>query len=366
MRNYLVAFIYLAAPLLIIYLFQNFRFFSKIGTVLMAYGVGIIMSLSGMMRGGSAEELQQLGNMQNWFMNLTVPIAIPLMLFSSHFTLWFKTLNKTLTTLLAGIIAILTTITIAYFVFRNTDIPDLGNISAMLVGMYTGGAMNFASLKQILNVSNNTYILVQTFDTALSFFLLMFIISGGYKIFRKILPYGKSRQVAAGLPENAPLLMVKDNFEDYSGMLKKNVAGKLLIALLLSVACLGIGAGISMLAVSSLNELIIILTITTLAIAASFWKKIREIPKTFELGMYFILVFSIVIASLFDVRTLFLRESMNTLAMVAFVLVVSVLLHLILARIFRVEGDLFTVSHIALLFSPPFVPPVASAMNNRR
>lgn len=82
--------------------------------------------------------------------------------------------------------------------------------------------------------------------------------------------------------------------------------------------------------------------------------------------MYFILVFSIVIASLFDVRTLFLRESMNTLALVAFILVVSVLLHLILARVFRVEGDLFTVSHIALLFSPPFVPPVASAMKNRR
>ena len=52
--------------------------------------------------------------------------------------------------------------------------------------------------------------------------------------------------------------------------------------------------------------------------------------------------------------------------MVGFILVFSIFLHLMLAKLFRVEGDLFTVSHIALLFSPPFVPPVAAAMNNRR
>ena len=332
----------------------------------MAYCIGIIMSLSGMMKGGPAEEILQLENIQEWFMNLTVPIAIPLMLFSSHFKLWFKTMKKTFATLIAGIIAIFATIVIAYFLFRNTNIPEVGNVCSMLVGMYTGGTMNFASLQRILGVQEETYILVQTFDTALSFFLLMFVISVGYKIFRKILPYGKSTQVASGTPENETPSLVKENFEDYSGMFKNKVAAKLLVALSLSIACLGIGAGISMLAVGRLNDLIVILTITTLALAASFWKKIREIPKTFELGMYFILVFSIVIASQFDLRTLFMRESLSVLALVSFILVVSVFLHLILARIFRVEGDLFTVSHIALLFSPPFVPPVASAMNNRR
>ncbi len=56
MRNYLIAFIYVAAPILIIVLFRNFRFFSKIGTVIMAYGIGIIMSLSGIMRWGGSQK----------------------------------------------------------------------------------------------------------------------------------------------------------------------------------------------------------------------------------------------------------------------------------------------------------------------
>jgi len=40
--------------------------------------------------------------------------------------------------------------------------------------------------------------------------------------------------------------------------------------------------------------------------------------------------------------------------------------HLILSRILKVPGDLFTVAHVALLYSPPFVPPVAGAMHNKK
>ena len=365
MRVYLIALIYIAAPLLIIYLYQHSRFFSKIGTVMLAYAVGLIMAFSGLMK-APAEETEVLMSLQTWVMNLTVPLAIPLMLFSSHFTLWFRTLKKTFATLVAGIISILITITVAYFIFRETNIPDLWKTSGMLVGMYTGGVLNFASLKQVLNVDYDTYILVQTFDTALSFFLILFFLSGGYKIIRKILPFAKAKEIAVDVPNDTDAEVNKEKFEDYSGMFKKKIRRKLFVSLLLAIACLGIGAGISMLAGMGLNELIIILTITTLAITASFWKRIREIPKTFEFGMYFILIFSIVIASMFDIHTLFSRESLNLLTMIAFVLVFSILLHLLFARIFRVEGDLFTVSHIALLFSPPFVPPIAAAMNNRK
>lgn len=358
MRIYLIATIYVAVPILIMYLFQRFRFFSKIGTVLLAYAVGIVMALSGLMK-MPQEQTAALSTLQEWMMNLTVPIAIPLMLFSSHFVLWFKTLRKTMATLAAGIVSILITVTIAYLLFRSSDIPELWKSCGLLVGMYTGGTLNFVSLKTALRVPEDTYILVQTFEMALTFFFLLFILSGGYKLFRKILPHN-SREQANNKIE------VQETFENYSGMFKKGTFGRLLLALALSIACLALGAGLSMALGAGLNELIIILTITSLAIAASFVKKIREIPKTFEFGMYFILVFSIIIASMFDIHALFSRASLNIMGMIAFILVFSVLLHLLFAKIFKVEADLFTVSHIALLFSPPFVPPVAAAMNNRK
>jgi uncharacterized membrane protein len=51
---------------------------------------------------------------------------------------------------------------------------------------------------------------------------------------------------------------------------------------------------------------------------------------------------------------------------VAWVMLVAAGLHLLLCRIMHVSGDLFCVSQIALLCSPPFVPPVVGAMKNKK
>ncbi len=365
MNTFCIAFIYIAAPIAIILLYKRYKFFSKIGTVLMAYAVGIIMSVTGIM---DVPDTQQgtLQGVQEWLMNLTVPLAIPLMLFSSHFALWFATLKKTVAALCSGLIAVTITVTLAYMLFRNSGLPDAWKTAGLLVAMYTGGTLNFASLSRILEVDNSTYILVQTFDTFLGFLLLLFVIGGGYRLFRKLLPATGSASADRDAEASAKNGGTQEAFEDYSGMFARGTFGRLCGALGLSVACLAVGAGAALLLTGSLSELVVILTITTLAIAASFVQRIRQIPKTFELGMYFILLFSVVIASQFDISSLFSHESLTLLGMIGFVLITSVLIHLLLARLFKVEGDLFTVSHIGLLFSPPFIPPVVAAMNNRK
>ena len=45
---------------------------------------------------------------------------------------------------------------------------------------------------------------------------------------------------------------------------------------------------------------------------------------------------------------------------------VSVVVHLLFCRVGKVGGDLFTVAHVALLCSPPFVPPIVGAMVNKK
>ena len=41
------------------------------------------------------------------------------------------------------------------------------------------------------------------------------------------------------------------------------------------------------------------------------------------------------------------------------------ILHLILAKIFRVDADNFLITATAFIFSPPFVPVVANALKNK-
>jgi len=43
----------------------------------------------------------------------------------------------------------------------------------------------------------------------------------------------------------------------------------------------------------------------------------------------------------------------------------SLILHLILAKIFRIDADNFLITATAFIFSPPFVPLVANALKNK-
>lgn len=299
-------------------------------------------------------------------MNIAVPLAIPLMLFNCDFKLWTKALPKTLWALVGGVIAILVAVISGYFIFRNPigagqDAGYMENIAAMMTGIYTGGTMNFNALGAALTVDKSVMAIVLAFEMVLTTPYIFFIIGGGYKVFRKILPY-KENVTRRGRKDAE---IETNDVESYRGMFKKENVGGMFIGLGLSVLFLAVGAGLSLLITGKLNELVIILTITTLAIIASFFKKVRALPKTFELGMFFILIFSVIVASLFDIHSINSGAAMIGL-FVAWIMVISALLHLLFCRITKVSGDLFTVGQVALLCSPPFVPPVVGAMKNKK
>ena len=363
-RVIIITAIYLLFPILIVSAFHKWKPLQKIGTVIMAYTVGIILSLTGMVQFDiNSAEAVRFGQVQTWIMNLAVPIAIPLMLFNCDFKLWTKSLPKTFATLIGGLLSVLIAIVSAFFIFRNSGIENFHNVAGMMTGIYTGGTMNFYALGAALKVDPNVIMFVYTFEMLVTFPLILFITGGGYRFFRKILPF-KDASFFSG-KNGSSSEMEQNGIEDYTHMLNRKVFPKTLCGLLLSILFLAVGAALSLLLTGKLNEMIIILTITTLAIAASFSEKVRKLPKTFELGMIFILVFSIVVASQFNIYNI--QTSAATLFyFVLYVMLVSVLLHLLFCRMGKISGDLFTVAHIGLLCSPPFIPPVVGAMGNRK
>ena len=350
---------YFIIPILIILIFNKYRWAKSIGTVIMAYAVGIIAALIGFLPTGTEPGAEALESMQKTLMNVAVPLAIPLMLFNSDFKLWTKSLPKTMAVLLGGLVSILIAVVSGYFLFRNAGIPQFDRVAAMMTGIYTGGTMNFSALGNMLEVDPSIITLTLTFEEIATFPFIVFIVAGGYKFFRKLLP-AKTENNAAQTEET----FETESFENYKGMLQPKTFGRMMLGFLLSLGMLAIGAGLSLLITHKLNELIVILTITTLAIAASFSPKVRALPKTFELGMFFILIFSVVVASKFDIHAI--KGSLQILWFILFVMLTSIVLHLIICKIFKVEGDLFTVGHISLLCSPPFVPPIVEALGNRK
>lgn len=368
-RAILILAIYLIGPVLIIESFKRWKWAQKIGTVLLAYAIGIILALTGAcFFAPETAEASTFEGVRDIIMKISVPLAIPLMLFNCDFRLWTKALPKTIWSLVGGLAAVVTAVLTGYLVFRNHGIPEFDKVAAMLTGIYTGGTMNFNALGASLGIDKTTMAIVLAFQMVITTPYIFFIIGGGYKLYRKALPYDditrRGRSNDTQKVESSKDTVTHD-MENYRGMFSRENVGGMLKGLGLSLLILAIGAGLALATTGTLNEMVIILTITTLAILASFSPKVRALPKTFELGMFFILVFSIIVASLFDIHSV----NMGSLMIGGFVLWIVLagsLLHLIFCRIAKVSGDLFTVSQIALLCSPPFVPPVVGAMGNRK
>ncbi|MBP5473200.1 MAG: DUF819 family protein [Bacteroidales bacterium] len=361
MNVYIITIVYLLFPAIIISLFKRYTVAQKIGTVIMAYAVGIIMALAGWIPTGDAQGAEKLQSIQKMLMNVTVPLAIPLMLFNSDFKLWTKSLPKTIIALIAGLVSIVVAIIIGYFVFRNAEIDEFSKIGALMTSIYTGGTMNFYAIGSALNVKADTIILAYTFEVIVTFPFILFLTAGGFKLFRKILPFPDESVTI----DESNIDISSNTFENYDGMLSKKHFPGMMVGLLISLGFLAIGAGLSLLITGGLNELVIILTITTLGIIASFNDKIRNLPKTFELGMFFILIFSIIVASQFDIYSL-TGKSMTICWFILFIMLSAIIIHLILCKLFKVSGDLFTVAIVGMLCSPPFIPPIVGAMNNRK
>lgn len=358
-KVYIILACYVLVPLLIIEGFKRWKWVQTLGTVVLAYAVGIIASLCGVFHFQDPEVAVSFSKMQSMMMNVAVPLAIPLMLFNCDFKLWTKALPKTAWALVGGILAVLVSVVSGYFIFRN-HIPEPAKVSGMMTGIYTGGTMNFNALGASLGVDKSVMAIVLAFEMVITTPYIFFLLGGGYKIFRKLLPF-KDITCKGRIDENIETADV----ENYQGMLEKKNFWGMLKGLGLSVVFLAIGAGLALLITGKLNELVVILTITTLAIIASFFKKVRELPKTFELGMFFILVFSVIVASMFDINSVN-GGSLYIGGFVLWIMVMSMLLHLIFCRVAKVSGDLFCVSQVALLCSPPFVPPIVGAMKNKK
>ena len=165
-------------PAGVLWLCRKFSLLRKIGPVLLLYGLGIIIGNTGLMPG-------QMPAVQELLSNAMVPLAIPLMLFACTFDL--KGARSQILALVTGLISVITAVVIGFLIFGR-DIPEGAKVGGMLTGVYTGGTINLAALKTMLDVKEETYILINSYDILVSFLYLSFLLAIGIKLFRKFLP----------------------------------------------------------------------------------------------------------------------------------------------------------------------------------
>ena len=378
---------YVLMPIIILHLCHSFPFVNKLGSVIIAYLIGLILGNIGILPSMGAylndfmlmnpnvsaaqlDELLATGlitdtdvmafkiyKLRDLLMSITILLAIPLVLFSANAKQWSKMAGKTLISLLTGFFAVIFIVVAGYFIFKSKGMPDLWKVSGMLIGVYTGGTPNLAALKMMLDVDANTYILTHTYDLIIGVFYLAFLMTIGQKIFHRFLPKFPAKLEEVKIRD-------LDGKDPFWGIFQKSVFVPLLKAYGLTIVIVAVGGLLSMIVPAGMMMVVVILTITTMGILASMIPSINKIEKTFESGMYLILIFSIVVASMANVRD-FSGITPGLFMYITMAVFGSLFIHVLLAKIFKVDADTVIITSTAMICSPPFVPVVAGAIKNK-
>jgi uncharacterized membrane protein len=260
-----------------------------------------------------------------------------------------------LLSLVSAFIAVVVASAGAYLLFQSFIGAESWKIAGMLVGVYTGGTPNLAAIGTALKVDSLTYVTVHGSDVVVSGLLLLLFISAAPAVLRHMLP--AYRQHGGEHPEDF-------HFSPGSFALSPGAFRSMGASLGLAAAVFAAGGSFTLFLPDTAALPAAILTITTLGVALSFIPAVRRLPYSFPLGHYLILIFSLTVSSMADVRSLSIQAPLIMLYVAALLLTIM-LLHLLLSRLLRIDADTHLITTTSFIFSPPFVPVVAAALGNR-
>lgn len=349
-------------PRLIMLIVSRSRIMATLGPVFLCYLVGLVLSFP--MKAWGADMA-----LASDFSSVLVCVAMPLILFSADLPALKKLARPMAVSFTMNTISVIIIAIAAFFIFRQT-IPDAANISGMLIGTYTGGTPNMLAISNGLGSSHDRILLLQTSD----------MIGGGiyFLLLISIMP----RLMKRILPEYTPVGRA-DNHEDanryiesFSGKKQSVKPLKMFLSrlgfVMISFACVAVAMGVCLLLPSSYGNTglaklgeytaLIMLIVTTLGIALSFVEKVRTAPGSYSSGQYFILMFSVVMGLCFDLSAI--SGALLLLGMLLSIQFGTVILHIIMAKIFRIDYHTMMITSTAGVFGPAFIMPVARALRN--
>ncbi|MBQ6571594.1 MAG: DUF819 family protein [Alistipes sp.] len=346
--------IFFIVPAGVVWLCRRYRPLEQLGPIMVLYAIGMVI-------GNLPFIPTEIATLQEFLPNVLIPLAIPMMLYGCTFSRGEARLQCKIVA--SGFLATCIAVTIGYVLFGQ-NIEQGAEVGGIITGMYTGGTLNAAALQTIFKINSETFVLINSYDIIISFTYFVFLFSVGIKLFRRL--YGEKPQTqvsfdnkpqdAANTPEPNP----------YRRLFTREGGQQLLRILGLTVILVAVSAGVALLFAEQWFMVIFILLITTLGVACSFVKRVRDMDLSYDVGMYLIYIFSLTIASMADFSNLDLRGGINQLAFMLVAVFLSLLLHAIGCRVLRVDADSMMISSVAFINSPPFVPMASAAMRNKR
>ena len=332
-------------PALILYFEKRFKIVEVISPIVICYIFGIIL--------GNLPFLNLNRTALTEVYEISISLAIPLLLFNSNVFDWLKHSGKSILSYILSIAAAIISSVVCFYIYKNT-IPDAWKISGMLIGVYTGGTPNMSAIGMAFDTPQEVYILLNSSDVILGSIYFIVIITFLKKLLGLFMPdykvTDKTNNAETGIPKKK--------------VTRRQLVINILVVLLLGIIILGLAVWLSITIKGEITMPLVILFLTSLGIGVSFIKKIQKMKGSYETAFYLLLIFSLSLGALADVNEL-LNKSTNLFAYTAQVMFGAILVHFLLAAIFRIDRDTVIITSTAAIYGPAFIGPVANAIRNR-
>ncbi|TAK40033.1 MAG: DUF819 family protein [Saprospiraceae bacterium] len=280
---------------------------------------------------------------------ISIILAIPLLLYSTDLLSWLKLAKKTL--LAFGLVSasvIISTSVVGWF-FKDS-IPHTWMLSGMLAGVFIGGTPNMNAIGIALEAGEETFISLNAAEIVCGGTYLIFLTTVAHQFFGWFLPDFE------GDKHN-----VTDEFLPKIKFRWRDILKAFLLTLLLG----GAAAGITILLMGTMGKPgFIILLISSFSVLASFSPRVRNLSGAYETGEYLLLMFCIAIGMLADIRVIIHSGGM-LLAFSSIVLLSAAFLNVVFCRIFNIDRDTMIITSTAAFYGPPFIGQIAAVIKNR-
>lgn len=354
----------LAVPLAVMLLAKRWSWIEKVSPMTVLYLIGlavanIIPADNGIFNIDTATN--------TLFSNIAVPLAIPLMLMGCDTGHW--QIGKAFKVFLSGLLAVLIVTIAGFFIFQPAghsadSYKGFAQVCAVATGIYTGGIPNMGAIKQAVGMPHQTYLYITSYDLIVTGAYLVFIILFGKTVFRRLLPPVAAAADSAHPDKEAATAADADaKVNPFDRQHRK--ATLIAIALTLAIAAISYLVSLWSSSDGEPNMTVLILLLTTLAIGASFLPPIKSQQQSFDLGLYCVYVFCLSIATACNIREMDIAGSLPILYYLGFIIVGSLVLQILFAKLLKIDGDSVMVCSVALVNSPPFVPLAAALLNNK-
>ena len=368
-------FIVLLTPAIAPWISEKSRLPGILSPVVICYLIGI----------GLSNTLPQLieSRLSQTLSEVTVALAIPLLLVSSNPKSWIGLARPVLNSFVLCIIAVILSTLISTWIFQDR-LPDAWRVGGMLAACYTGGTPNLNSVGLALEAGPSLLLMINATDIVCSAAYLIFLTTVGGNILGRLFRPFTSISKQSVLEQETVLLPVKPSpvepspvepsrADKTANLIKEEIPPALqkpdkwweiFPPILYSGTILGASAGITLLVMEKINPAVFFLILTILSLAASFVPKLYSLKGSVPIGDFLLLSFCVSIGLLTNFTQL---KEMDPawIGYNALLMGLALVLHFLFAWFARIDRDTLIITSTASVFGPPFVAQVSLAIKNR-